>query len=117
MFWGVTCQLTEAGEDAAQHVAATVFRGIQVLARCSDAQLQATWREAAALAALRFDWRDQSEPLSAAQAAAYALHYYPPDQVRVCVCSVCVCALDVPLAVVPSCPTPRHSCRTCCRCR
>lgn len=54
----------------------------QVLQGCSDAQLQQHWQECAALAALRFDWRDMTEPLAAAQAAAYALHYYPPTQVR-----------------------------------
>jgi hypothetical protein len=53
----------------------------QVLASCTDEQLAATWNEAAAVARLKFDWRDQSEPLAAAQAAAYALHYYAPDKV------------------------------------
>jgi hypothetical protein len=53
----------------------------QVLQGCSDAQLQQHWQECATLAALRFDWKDQAEPLAAAQAAAYALHYYPPHQV------------------------------------
>jgi hypothetical protein len=53
-----------------------------VLQSCSDSALQSAWREAAALAQLRFDWRDGQEPLAAAQAAAYALHYYRPDQVN-----------------------------------
>lgn len=30
MFWGVTMQLTEAGEAAVDHVLATLFRGVQV---------------------------------------------------------------------------------------
>jgi secreted Zn-dependent insulinase-like peptidase len=53
---------------------------LQVLQRCSDEQLLQTWQEAATLAQLRFDWRDPVEPLAAAQSAAYALHYYPPDE-------------------------------------
>jgi secreted Zn-dependent insulinase-like peptidase len=53
---------------------------LQVLQRCSDEQLQQTWQEAASLAQLRFDWRDPVEPLAAAQSAAYALHYYPPNE-------------------------------------
>lgn len=58
----------------------------QVLASCSDAELSSTWQEVATLAQQNFDWKDQPEPLAAAQAAAYALHYYAPDQVCVCVC-------------------------------
>jgi secreted Zn-dependent insulinase-like peptidase len=53
---------------------------LQVLQRCSDEQLRQTWQEAATLAQLRFDWRDPIDPLAAAQSAAYALHYYPPDE-------------------------------------
>jgi hypothetical protein len=58
----------------------------QVLQCCSDAVLHKHWKECAALAALRFDWRDQAEPLAAAQAAAHTLHYYPPSQVGVLHC-------------------------------
>lgn len=47
----------------------------------SDAQLRATWDEVAALAALSFDHRDPPEPLAAAQAAAFALHYHAPAEV------------------------------------
>lgn len=36
--------------------------------------------ESAALAQLRFDWRDAPEPLSAAKDAAYSSHYYEPEQ-------------------------------------
>jgi len=53
-----------------------------VLQCCSDDQLQQHWQEAAALAGLRFDWKDTTDPLACAQAAAYALHYYPHAQVR-----------------------------------
>jgi hypothetical protein len=53
-----------------------------VLQCCSEAELESAWHEAAALALLRFDWRDIQEPLAAAQAAAYALHYYSPQQVN-----------------------------------
>ncbi|WIA09303.1 hypothetical protein OEZ85_008710 [Tetradesmus obliquus] len=80
MFWRLTLSLTQAGEDALEHVVATVYRAIQVLQRCSDDQLHQTWQEAASLAQLRFDWRDPIEPLAAAQSAAYALHYYPPSE-------------------------------------
>lgn len=54
----------------------------QVLQCCSEAELESAWHEAAALALLRFDWRDIQEPLAAAQATAYALHYYSPQQVN-----------------------------------
>lgn len=36
-----------------------------------------------ALSDIRFDWRDVADPTAAAQAAAYALHYYAPQQVCV----------------------------------
>ncbi|KAF8073057.1 PXM16 [Scenedesmus sp. PABB004] len=80
MFWRVRVALTAVGEEdaAVQHVVASVLRGVAMLQRCSDAQLAQTWHEAAELAALRFDWREAAEPLPAAQAAAYALHYYDP---------------------------------------
>ncbi|KAF6262496.1 Metalloenzyme, LuxS/M16 peptidase-like protein [Scenedesmus sp. NREL 46B-D3] len=80
MFWRLTLSLTQAGEEAVDHVVATVYRAIQVLQRCSDEQLQKTWQEAATLAQLRFDWRDPVHPLAAAQSAAYSLHYYPASE-------------------------------------
>ncbi len=43
-------------------------------------QLEATWREAAALHQLRFDWRDRQEPLGLARALALQLHYWPPQE-------------------------------------
>lgn len=55
---------------------------LQVLQHCSDAELQQHWQECATLAGIKFDWRDTVDPLAAAQAAAYALHYYEPQQVR-----------------------------------
>eukprot|EP00775_Hariotina_reticulata_P010378 gene10378-10536_t len=78
MFWRVAVSLTDAGERQVEHVVATIFRAIQVLEKCSDQQVTDTWREAAGLAALRFNWQDSIEPLAAVQSAAYALHYYAP---------------------------------------
>jgi hypothetical protein len=51
----------------------------QLLRAASTEDLRTLHQEAAALAALRFDWRDPPEPLSAARDAAYNLHYYPAE--------------------------------------
>ncbi|KAI8465691.1 MAG: hypothetical protein J3K34DRAFT_395999 [Monoraphidium minutum] len=52
----------------------------QLLRRAGPEELRALHEEAAALAALRFDWRDAAEPLAAAKDAAANLHYYPPER-------------------------------------
>jgi secreted Zn-dependent insulinase-like peptidase len=54
---------------------------LQLLQRCSDTDLEQSWREAAALAALRFEWRDAQDPLTTAQAAAAALHHHAPSDI------------------------------------
>jgi secreted Zn-dependent insulinase-like peptidase len=80
---------------------------LQVLQRCSDAELQQHWQECATLAGLKFDWRDTVDPLAAAQAAAYALHYYEPQQVGHTNPSACV-LVQQPLAACRDAFTPAN---------
>lgn len=53
----------------------------QVLKGCSEAERQRTYAEAAALSAVRFDYRDRSEPADLAKSLAYQLHYFEPSDV------------------------------------
>ncbi len=58
----------------------TTTTSIQLLRSATTADLRRLHDESAALAALRFDWRDAPDPLSAAKDAAYNLHYYPEER-------------------------------------
>jgi secreted Zn-dependent insulinase-like peptidase len=73
----ITCSLTPAGEDAVLHIVATLHRAVALLRGLGEVDRQRTWQEAAQLAAVRWYWRDATEPLDAVQSAALALHHHP----------------------------------------
>lgn len=74
MLFKVGIELTEAGLGSVEHVAASVYRAVAALQRTTDEQLASSYAEAAQLSRLRFDWRDRTEPLVLARAAAHELH-------------------------------------------